>query len=199
MKRYTDEEILEKVRKLRDLLSTFSILAQQWWLTALLGVGPALFNLWKKIVNLSTFDDIKFPEPIPSMVFYFIKGTKGLKEKYKEELERQSEGDFQLLRPVYMDITYCTSFESLKKKYPEVSEEYLEVRAKVNREYIGKSIETVKQEIDKTDLDPGPKGEIYAVLDFFKDCLPYLDFIKDEDKEKYRKILELIEELGGEK
>jgi len=198
MKQFTDEEILEKVRKLRDLLNTFSILTQQWWLTLLFGVGPALFNLWKKIVNLKAFADIKFPEPIPSMVFYLIKGTRGLKEKYKEELERQSEEDFQLLRSVYMDITYCTSFEALKKKYPEVPENYLQFRAEKNLENLGEHIETVKQKIDKTNLDPGAKGELFAVLDFFKECLPYLDFIKDEDKGKYKEILELIESLGGE-
>lgn len=198
MKRYTDEEILEKIQQLRNLLSSFSFLAQQWWLTPLFGIGPALFTLWKKIVNLSDFDDLLFPEPIPFMVFHFIKSIEGLKEKYQEELERQSEEDFQLLRLVYMDITYGTSFEILKKKYPEVPEEYLESRTQKNLENLGKCVETVKQEIDKTNLDPGPKGEFYAALNFFKDCLPYLDFLKDEDKERYKKILELIKKLGGD-
>lgn len=198
MKKYTDEEILEKVRQLRNLLSSFSFLAQEWCLIPLFEIGPALFNLWKKIVNLSAYDDFLFPEPIPLTVFLFIESIDSLREKYKEELIRHTEEDFQLLRHVYMDITYCTSSEILKKKYPEVPEEYLESRAEMNLENLGKCIEAVKQKNDRTDLDPGPKGELHAFLNFFKDCLPYLDFLKDEDKEKYKKILELIEQLGGE-
>ncbi len=200
MKQFTDEEILEKVRKLRDLLNTFSILTQQWWLTLLFGVGPALFNLWKKIVNLKPFADLQFPEPTPAMVFYLIESIEGLKEKYEEQLgsERRNEEDFQLLRPIYLDLTYCTSFKILKEKYPEVPEEYLEKQSRENLDFLGRCVEIVKQEVSKTDLDPGHKGELFAVLDFFKECLPYLDFIKDEDKGKYKEILELIESLGGE-
>ena len=198
MKQYTDEEILGYVQKLRDLLKTLPFLVPKWWLEPILEIGPALFNLWKKILNLKPFANLTFPEPTPFIVFIFLKTVEGIKKRYKTELERKSKEDFWLLRPIYMDIIYGTSFEVLKNKYPEVPEIYLKARAEKNLENLGKRVETVKQKIGTTNLDPGPKGELHAALDFFKDALPFMDFIKDNDKERYQRILEMIEQLGGD-
>jgi len=188
---WTDEEIIEKIKEIRGLLSLPWLANYDWWLTALFTSGLALFNLWKKIVNLQSFQDLQFPIPLPQVIFYFFESIDFLKEKFKEELERQSEEDYKKLMPIWMDLAYCGSYDDLKTKYPDFPEDFLKKRAEENQQNIGQCFTIIEQKIEQFVMDPDFKQRLKAVIDFFKELLPILT------NAQIQHILKIIDTLGN--
>ncbi len=190
----SDDNILRGVSALRAVLTFIPPAAIA---VPVLGLGTMGFNIWKRIALSKEYDQIKFPPADPNIMRFQFEMDEELSKHYGHLL---SEDNWNVrsvseLENVYNDLSFITSFELMRGKYPHLDGEYLKERCIKNREILDASISQIEQEIQKTSHKPEVQANLAEGLEALKTLFPAMRDWSLFNSEGFDEILEIVDTI----
>lgn len=188
----SDANILKGVAALRAVLAFIPPAAIA---VPVLSLGEMGFQIWKRISLARDYDQIKFPPIDPNIMRLQFEIDEELSKHYGHLCSERNWNTEVIseLEVIFNDLSYITSLEMLRGKYPHIDIEWLKIRAQRNRDILQVNISQIEQEIQKVSHRPEVKANLAEALSALKVLFPVMNDWSLFNSEGFNDILEIVD------
>ncbi|MBD3260975.1 MAG: hypothetical protein GF334_04735 [Candidatus Altiarchaeales archaeon] len=160
-----------------------------------LSLGTMGVKIWKRFQLGAEFEQLKYPLINPNSVHLHFSLDEELKNKYADLLDSKNwnKETIQRLERIYNDLNYITDVNMLKAKYPNLSEDYLEKRARNNAEVIQENLKELEQELIKVSHDAKVENNVREAFGSLKKLFPAMNNWALFNSRGFNEIIDIID------
>ncbi len=162
-----------------------------------LALGEVGFKLWKRISLSREYDQLEYPPADPNMLRFFIQMDSELAKHYGDLTTPENWGTeaMQELEPIFNDLSFLTSFELLRAKYPHIDQGYLKDRASDNLVTLQKNLDEIEQALLQVSQSPETNANIRGAFESLKDLFPAMNDWALFNSEGFDEVIEIIDTI----
>ena len=190
----SDKNYLRGVSVLRGVLTLIPPAAIA---APVLGLGAMGFKIWKRIALNTEYDSLEYPPIDPNLLRLAIEMDPELKKHYGHLTLPHNWDDEAIneLEPIYNDFQFITDANSLRAKYPEVSQKYIDKRVTINLHTMQKHLTTIEQALVEVASTPEIEHNIRKGFEFLKELFPAMNDWALFNSEGFDNVLEILDTI----
>ena len=192
----SDENYLRGVSALKAAL-TFVPFPGAQIAGPVLALGEVGFKIWKRISLSRDYDQLEYPPVDPNMLRFFVQMDSELAKHYSELTLPQKWGPeaIQELEPIFNDLSFLTSFEMLRAKYPHLNHTYLKQRASENLATLRENLDCIEQALLQASQSPETNANIRGAFESLKGLFPVMNDWALFNSEGFEDVIDILDTI----
>ena len=190
----SDENYLRGVSVLRGVLTLIPPVAIA---APILGLGSMGFKIWKKIALNAEYDGLEYPPVDPNMLRLSIEMDPELKTQYGYLILSHNWTDEVIneLEVIFNDFQFITDAQTLRAKYPHISDDYIKQRAMINHHNMQERLSQIEQGLRKVSHTPEIDHNIREAFETLKELFPAMNDWALFNTEGFDDVVEILDTL----
>ncbi len=162
-----------------------------------LALGAVGFKLWKRISLSREYDQLEYPPVDPNMLRFFIQMDSELAKHYGDLTTPENWGTeaIQELESIFNDLSFLTSFEMLRAKYPHIDPVYLKNRASVNLVTLQGNLDKIEQALLQVSQSPETNANIRGAFESLRGLFPVMNDWALFNSEGFDEVIEILDTI----